>query len=104
MDHLNSITVILFENAEIHPLHLLLDLMKGAIGVVNDVIDNQVSDRQLIFIKILDDALGLLDPQSFGYGNQDKCCLCLIPNESDDLFCQALPGAYDLQEGSSALA
>ncbi len=69
MDHPNTMTVGLLKGTKIHPLHLLFDLMERTIGMINHMIDNQVSDGQLILIEIFDDTFGLLDPKSLGYGN-----------------------------------
>ena len=72
MDDLNAMTIVAVEGLEIGLLHLLPDLVEGAIGPLNDMVDNQGSDPQLIGIEIPDDSLGLFHSQSLGYGHQEK--------------------------------
>ena len=46
--------------------------MKGAIGVLDQMVDDQVADRQLEIIQILEDALGEFHAQGLGNGDDDE--------------------------------
>ena len=72
MDQLDPIAVGSLKCLEIRLLHFLFHLMECAISVFDHMIDNKIPNHQLVIIKVLDDALGLLDPQGLGYGYQDK--------------------------------
>ena len=94
-DQTNPLRVLILQYLNVILLHLFSDLVEIAVRLLDDVIDNQMIYPQFIFIKILDNPLGLSHTEGLRNRDNDKLRFYWVPNKIDYLFCQVFPATDD---------
>ncbi len=95
--------VSLPEEADILALHGSPLPVKITIGLLDQVVDDQVFHAQMKGVKIFEDPLGQPYPQGFGNGHDDKGGSFPVADEVKHLLGKLLPPFDDLEEGPFAL-
>ena len=72
-------------------LHFLPGSMKGTVRLFDDMVDDQVIDRQPVAIEVLDNPFRLFYPQGLGDGHDDVLCEALVPDKLSDVVGEGLP-------------
>ena len=99
MGQAKALAIFFSEHADIVGLHFLPGSVKGAVRLLDAMVDDQMVDREVVGIEVQYNAFRLLDAEGLGDGDDDIFSEALISDEGSDVIGELLPSRNDFQEG-----